>query len=178
MGGWGHLGVSTSLSLNYCHIPQGTTSNFIVSTNTCFKLPEKWNVRAFESTWNRNILDVSIDMLHCTVDVLYAEWVGCWGPHGSWITWVNLCDPSTFYPTDTGSKLIHLSVTKQAKLPTNMGSGWGNQLLSLKWLTHLPLVPHICFSESRQHWFRQMACRLIGAKPISKPMLVYFQLDP
>ena len=36
-------------------------------------------------------------------------------------------------------------------------------------LTHLPLVPHICISESTQHWFRYMiACCLVGAKPLSK----------
>ena len=42
-------------------------------------------------------------------------------------------------------------------------------------LTHLPLVPHICLRESGEHWFRS---RLFGAKPLSKPMLDYRQLDP
>ena len=37
-------------------------------------------------------------------------------------------------------------------------------------LTDLPLVPHICVSESGQ--------RLFGAKPLSKPMSGYCQLDP
>ena len=35
-----------------------------------------------------------------------------------------------------------------------------------------PLVPHICASESGQHW-----C-WIGDKPLSKPALGYCQLDP
>ena len=36
-------------------------------------------------------------------------------------------------------------------------------------LTHLILVPHICIS---QQLFRWRYCRLFGAKPLSKPMLV------
>ena len=32
--------------------------------------------------------------------------------------------------------------------------------------------------KSSYHWFRLMACRLVGAKPLSQPMLVYCQLDP
>ena len=40
--------------------------------------------------------------------------------------------------------------------------------------THLPLVPHICVSESGQHWLVQiMACRILGAKLLSNTMLVY-----
>ena len=39
-------------------------------------------------------------------------------------------------------------------------------------LTHLPLMPHICVSES----VKIMVCRLFGAKPLSKPMLDYCQL--
>ena len=37
------------------------------------------------------------------------------------------------------------------------------------------LVLHICVSESGQRWFR-MACRLCGAEPLSKPMVVYCRL--
>ena len=33
---------------------------------------------------------------------------------------------------------------------------WGIHSQSIThWLTYLPLVPHICVSESGQHWFRQ-----------------------
>ena len=35
-----------------------------------------------------------------------------------------------------------------------------------------PLVPHICVSESGQHFFQIMPCRPFGTKPLSKPMLV------
>ena len=38
-----------------------------------------------------------------------------------------------------------------------------------------PPMPHYCVSESGQH---SLACRLYGAKPLSKPMLGYCQLDP
>ena len=36
------------------------------------------------------------------------------------------------------------------------------------WLTHLPLVPHICISELGQHWFRwclEYGREIIGARP-------------
>ena len=42
-------------------------------------------------------------------------------------------------------------------------------------LTHLPLVPLICVSESAL--VQIMVCRLFGAKRLSKPMLGYFHLD-
>ena len=44
-------------------------------------------------------------------------------------------------------------------------------------LTHLPLVLRIC---QRIGWalVQIMACRLFGAKPLSKPMLACCQLDP
>ena len=42
-------------------------------------------------------------------------------------------------------------------------------------LTHLPLVPHIWI---RSALVQTMACRLFGAKPLSEPMLGYYQLDP
>ena len=45
------------------------------------------------------------------------------------------------------------------------------------WLTHLPLVPHICVSELGHHKFRDCACRLFGTKPLPKPVLTYCQLD-
>ena len=41
-------------------------------------------------------------------------------------------------------------------------------------LAHLPLAPHRYVRELGQ----VMACRLHGAKPLSKPMLTYCQLDP
>ena len=47
-------------------------------------------------------------------------------------------------------------------------------------LTHFPLVPHIC--TYMWQWIgwalvQIMACRLSGAKPLSKPMMGYRQLD-
>ena len=47
------------------------------------------------------------------------------------------------------------------------------------YLTHLPLVLHICICKSGQHWLVQiMACHLFGAKPLSKPIVGYCQLEP
>ena len=44
--------------------------------------------------------------------------------------------------------------------------------------TLLPLVLHICISESCVSALIQiMSCRLFGAKPLSKPVLGYCQLD-
>ena len=40
-------------------------------------------------------------------------------------------------------------------------------------VTHLPLVPHMCVSES----VKIMACRLFGTKPLSKPVPGYCQLE-
>ena len=45
-------------------------------------------------------------------------------------------------------------------------------------LTHLLLVPHICDSEIGLTLVQIVACHLFGAKPLSEPMLGYFQLDP
>ena len=42
-------------------------------------------------------------------------------------------------------------------------------------LTHWGRVTNICVSNLDHH---KMACHLIGAKPISQPMLPHFQLDP
>ena len=36
-----------------------------------------------------------------------------------------------------------------------MFAKWWSYCLGLSVLTHLPLVPHICVSESGQHWFRE-----------------------
>ena len=44
-------------------------------------------------------------------------------------------------------------------------------------LTHLSLVPHISVSDLGQHWFEVMDCRLLRAKPLPEPMLIYCQLD-
>ena len=44
-------------------------------------------------------------------------------------------------------------------------------------LTHLPLVPHICVSESGSALVQIMACHLFSTKQLSKPMLGYYQLD-
>ena len=169
MGDRGHFGVLASLLFKL--LPYSTVNNEqlctnIVSMNTCFKLPGKWKHMCL---WAH--LKQKWCVLHLYMS-FYAEWVGCWGATWKLNHRVNLCDSSTSYPTGTGGKLIHLSVTKQVKLPTNTGSSRSNQLLSLKWLTHLPLVPHICGSKSRQHWLSLIACRLIGAKPLSEPMLV------
>ena len=39
-------------------------------------------------------------------------------------------------------------------------------------LTHLPQVPHICVGKLGLHW------RLVGAKPLSEPMLEYLFIEP
>ena len=52
------------------------------------------------------------------------------------------------------------------------------KILHICYLTHLPLMPHICVSEFGSALVQIMACRLFGAKPLSKPMLGYCQLDP
>ena len=43
--------------------------------------------------------------------------------------------------------------------------------------THFPLVPHMR-QRIESALVQIIACRLIGANPLSKPMLVYCQLDP
>ena len=51
-------------------------------------------------------------------------------------------------------------------------------------LSHLPLMPHICVSNAAymRQWIGSamvqiMACHLFGAKPLSYPMLEYWQLN-
>ena len=39
--------------------------------------------------------------------------------------------------------------------------------------THWGWVTHICVSKINHHWFKIMACRLIGTKPLSEPMLIH-----
>ena len=45
--------------------------------------------------------------------------------------------------------------------------------LGLNGLTPLPLEPHTCVSELGPHLVQIMACRLIGAKPLSEPIPEY-----
>ena len=45
-------------------------------------------------------------------------------------------------------------------------------------LTHLPLVPHLWVEELGHYGFRYFFARLFGAKPLSKPMLIYFSIGP
>ena len=51
------------------------------------------------------------------------------------------------------------------------------QHINSQTLTHLLLVPHICDSEIWLTLVQIVACHLFGAKPLSEPMLGYFQLD-
>ena len=44
------------------------------------------------------------------------------------------------------------------------------------WLTHLPLVPHMC-QWTGPSWVQVMTCHLFGTKPLPEPMLAYCQLD-
>ena len=41
-----------------------------------------------------------------------------------------------------------------------------------------PSAAYICVSEYRSALVQIMACRLLGVKPLSEPMLGYCQLDP
>ena len=56
-----------------------------------------------------------------------------------------------------------------------IGSSNGLAPNRLQILTHWGRVTHICVDKSL---VQIMACRLIGAKPLSEPMLDYCQLDP
>ena len=156
MGGRGHFGVLTSLLFKllplYHREQRATLYKYCVNEymfQTARIMEACVPLRELETEiiliYPLNYCIVFVDVLKCRMGGVLR---GTWKLNHR----VNLCDPSTSYPTGTCGKLIHLSVTKQVKLPTNTGSGRSNQLLSLKWLPHLPLVSHICVNESRQHW--------------------------
>ena len=50
--------------------------------------------------------------------------------------------------------------------------------LGLNMLTHLPPSAAYIRQRIRSALVQIIACRLFGAKPLSKPMLDYCQLDP
>ena len=54
-----------------------------------------------------------------------------------------------------------------------------NTVEQINFLTHLPLVPHICVNESNQVSIgSDNDCRLFGAKPLFEPLLCYYKWDP
>ena len=69
------------------------------------------------------------------------------------------------------SKFAHLCSTITSHICINVN-------VALTCLTHLPIVSHICVSKLGQHLMQIMACRLLGIKPLSEPVLCHCQQDP
>ena len=106
--------------------------------------------------------------------MVWLPWAGCVaGCHGNRRTplsnAVSRRDPRQPQTSSRDSREDVLSETLEV--------GIGVLITATTFITHLPLVPHIC------QWIGSaliqiMACRLFGAKPLSKPELDYYQLDP
>ena len=78
----------------------------------------------------------------------------------------NLPTPNTFYQYDaTQSNFAHARMRI------------GCSELNAHLLTHLPLMPHMCVGDGSE-LIQIMACRLVGAQPLSEPMLEYLLIGP
>ena len=71
------------------------------------------------------------------------------------VTWWSIWQWQATWHMYTQSQYIHLKSLSKPVSDWKIEIKDANIIHIIVWpLTHLPLVPHICFSESGQHWFR------------------------